>query len=456
MAGSYAYITSLQAEQALALRLNDVNNTRWGKAENNLYLAEALRSWNALTATWVADWTTTYVQPNPATLPVWNSTGNNYNALVGSNPTSPRYQTLTDAYLYTVAQYMLLEPPTGNATWTGTNQFSLADFTQALQRRRDQILQATDCNVGPFSTTLELNPGTNRVLLPDTVLDMRRVRYVPVQGSPATLFRSDGLAFEYFTNGFEQTTGQPLEWDVIASPQLAVTFDAMANQPNSLDCLAILAGPSIAPPTASPLLIPDDWSWVLKWGMMADLLSKETESIDPQRAAYCLQRFEEGLKLMKALPWVLQARIQNIPVDTMSVYEMDDFNYEWQSNPSAQTQVVRGGIDLFALSPVLPGGATQSVTLVMVGNMPIPAADGDEIQISRDVLDAVLDEAQHLAMWKDGYASVEQSMSLHKNFIRAAVETNSRLEESGIFESTLRPPVSRADEIDPRFAMEGK
>ena len=454
--GSFSYITSLQAEQALALRLNDVNNTRWAKAELNLMLAEALRSWNALTATWTADWTTNYTQTNPATLPVWNSTGNNYNSLVGNNPTSPRYQTLTDAYLYTVAQYHLLEPPTGNGTWTGTNQFSLADFTQALQRRRDQVLQATDCNVGPFSTTLELNPNTNRVLLPDNVLDMRRVRYVPVQGDPATLFRADGLAFEYFTNGFEQTTGQPLEWDVLASPQLAVTFDAMANQPNSLDCLAILAGPSIAPPTASPLLIPDDWSWVLKWGMMADLLSKETESIDPQRAAYCLQRFEEGLKLMKALPWVLQARIQNIPVDTMSVYEMDDFNYEWQSNPSAQTQVVRGGIDLFALSPVLPGGATQSVTLLMVGNMPIPAADGDEIQISRDVLDAVLDEAQHLAMWKDGYASVEQSMSLHKNFIRAAVETNSRLEESGIFESTLRPPVSRADEIDPRFAMEGK
>lgn len=452
MAGSYAYITSLQAEQALALRLNDVNNTRWSKAENNLYLAEALRSWNALTATWVADWTTTYVQPNPATLPVWNSTANNFNTLVGNNPTSPRYQTLTDAYLYEVAQYHLLEPPTGNGSWTGTSQFSLADFTQALQRRRDQMLQATDCNVGPFSTTLELNPTSNRVLLPDNVLDMRRVRYVPTLTAPATLFRSDGLAFEYFTNDFEQTNGQPLEWDVLASPQLAITFDAMANQPNFLDCLAILAGPAIAPPTNSPLLIPDDWSWVLKWGMMADLLSKEVESIDPQRAAYCLQRFEEGIKLMKALPWVLQARIQDIPVDTMSVYEMDDFNYEWQSNPSAQTQIVRGGIDLFALSPVLPAGQTQSVTMVLVGNMPIPTADGDDVQVSRDVLDAILDEAQHLAMWKDGYESIQQSMSMHKNFIRVAVETNARLEESGIFASTLRPPVSRSEEIDPRFA----
>ena len=93
---------------------------------------------------------------------------NNYNSLVGDNPTSPRYQTLTDSYLYEVAQYHLLEPPTGNGTWTGTSQFSLADFTQALQRRRDQILQATDCNVGPFSTTLGLAvTDANRVLLPD-------------------------------------------------------------------------------------------------------------------------------------------------------------------------------------------------------------------------------------------------------------------------------------------------
>lgn len=454
--GGFSYITSLQAEQALALRLNDTSNLHWAKAELNLYLAEALREWNALTATWVVDWATNYTQPNPATLPVWNSTGNNYNSLVGDNPTSPRYQTLTDSYLYEVAQYHLLEPPTGNGTWTGTSQFSLADFTQALQRRRDQILQATDCNVGPFSTTLGLAVNANRVLLPDNVLDMRRVRYVPATGSPATLFRSDGLAFEYFTNGFEQTVGQPLEWDVLASPQLAVTFDALASQPNLLDCLAILSGPAITPPTASPLLIPDDWSWVIKWGMMADLLSKDVESIDPQRAAYCLQRFEEGIRLMKALPWVLQARIQDIPVDTMSVYEMDDFNYEWQSNPSAQTQIVRGGIDLFALCPVLPVSTTQSVTLVMVGNMPIPAADGDAVQVSRDVLDAILDEAQHLAMFKDGFTDLEQSMALHKNFIRAAVETNSRLEESGIFESTLRPPVSRSEEAEPRFAVQEK
>jgi hypothetical protein len=450
---AFSYITSLQAEQALALRLNDTSNIHWAKAELNLYICEALREYNALTATWVADWSTQYTQPNPATLPTWNSTGNNFNSLVGNNPTSPRYQALTDAYLYTVAQYHLLEPPTGNGTWTGTSQFSLADFTQALQRRRDQILQATDCNVGPFSNSLSLAPGGNRVLLPDTVLDMRRVRYVPSQGSPATLFRSDGLAFEYFTNDFEQIQGQPLEWDVLASPQLAITFDANANLPNTLDCLSILAGPAIIAPTASPLLIPDDWSWVLKWGMIADLLSKEVESIDPQRAAYCLQRFEEGIKLMKALPWLMQARIDNVPVDAPSVYEMDEFSYEWQSTPSIAPQIVRGGIDLFAMCPVLAPGVTQSVTMVMVGNAPVPATDSDEIQVSRDVLDAVLDEAQHLAMFKDGFSDLEQSMALHKNFIRIAVETNSRLEESGIFDSTLRPPVSRADEASPRFAM---
>ena len=58
--GGFSYITSLQAEQALALRLNDTSNLHWAKAELNLYLAEALREWNALTATWVVDWATNY------------------------------------------------------------------------------------------------------------------------------------------------------------------------------------------------------------------------------------------------------------------------------------------------------------------------------------------------------------------------------------------------------------
>src|SRR6185312_5278939 len=135
------------------------------------------------------------------------------------------------------AQYHLLEPPTGNGTWTGTTQFSLQDCVNGFSRRRAQILQLAACNVGPFS--LGILPGTSRVQLPDSIsqsiLDMRRIRFVPAQGAPATLYRDDTLSMEYFTTYFNQTTGNPLAWDVLGSPQQFITFDALANVPNTLD-----------------------------------------------------------------------------------------------------------------------------------------------------------------------------------------------------------------------------
>ena len=119
----YSFATWLEAQQALSLRLNDTANVTWTVAEIKLYLSEALRFWNCLTQAWIQNWSVDYTQTATAPfLPAWQSTANSLNSFVGHNATSPRYQTLTDAYVYTMIQYHLLEPPTGNAAWTGTNQ----------------------------------------------------------------------------------------------------------------------------------------------------------------------------------------------------------------------------------------------------------------------------------------------------------------------------------------------
>ncbi len=433
---------------------------RWSIPELKLYLGEALRVYQCLTQQYVSDFTASYTQPNPATLPVWNSTGNNVNALVGANPTSPRNQTLTDSYLYTFIQAHFLEPLTGNASWTGTSQFSLQDFVNAFVRRRDQVLQMTACNVGPIAS-LNVTPGTNRVQLPDSssqsILDMRRIRYLPVGGaSPSTLYRDDTMAMEYFDSTYPGNSGTPLTWDVLGSPQQFVTFDAQASVPNNLECLAILSGGTVTPPTTSPLLIPDDFAWVIKYGMMADLLSKETESKDLLRAQYCQQRFDEGVKVMMELPWLMQARINNVPVDTPSFYEADQYDYEWESNTSAMTQIVRGGIDLFAISPVIPVSTTVSVTMSLVANAVIPSTDGAFVQVSREILDVIVDEAEHLAQFKEAGNEMMESVALHQRFIAMAMETNRRLRESGIFPTDLRRTISKEDQADPRFALETK
>ena len=280
MPQSFQSVTWGQLQSELALRLNDTSGVRWTATEQKLYLAEALRVWQTLTQTYVLEWTATYNQPVSPNLPVWQSLANGVNSLVGNNPSSPRYQTLTDSDVYKYIQYHFIEPPNGNATWTGTSQFSLTDFVNSFTRRRDQILQLTACNVGPFSPTPFIVPGTNSIQLPDsagqTILDVRRIRYIPSIGNPRTLYQDDSLAMEYFENSYLQTVGPPLTWDVIGSQPQILGFDSSPNVPNTLDCLAVISGGVVTPPTASPLLIPDDFFWVLKYGMMADMLSKET------------------------------------------------------------------------------------------------------------------------------------------------------------------------------------
>jgi hypothetical protein len=449
----YSYALMGDAVAALSLRLNDPGYVHWTQPELIFYVNESLRVWNCLTHQWAQDFTATYTSTDL----VWQSTGNSQNATVGSNPTSPRFQTLSDGYCYQVAQFHLLEPPAGTA-WTGSSQFTINDFTQAMQRRRDDVLQIAAANVAPLAGPISIPPGQSRIYLPDaaaqSILDIRRIRFLPdpTVGQPSTLYREDGLAMEYFAPFFPQTDKNPTSWDILASPPLALTFDATPNVANTLEILAILSGGIITPGEFSLLLIPDDFYWILKFGMMADLLRKESESTDLARAAYCETRFAEGLRLLVEFPWLLQARINNVAVDTPAVTEADDFDYEWQSNANAQIGVIVGGLDLFALSPI-PTSAPVSVTLTMVGNAPVTTDLTQPIQVSRDVLDVILDESEHLAILKHGGSEFSNSLTLHQNFLQAAMKTNKRLAESGIFASTLRLKTSKQSDIDPRFAV---
>ena len=434
---SFSWLSYEDAKSELALRLGDENQVFFVNAELGLYVCEAMRVWNALTAYWAAPFT---INLNPPLASNWfaaNSAG------------SPRVPTLTDADVYTLIEYHLLEPPTGGI-WTGTNQFSITDLSQAISRRRNEILQAAACNMAEIP--VPITPNTSTVALTDLVLDVRRVRWVPAagQGSPVTLSRGDSRSFQYFTPAYRQTTANPLRWDVIGQPPQTIAVDTLVNVPSTLQVLAMKGGADFAPPAASPLLMPDDWMWVLKFGAMADILQKEQEGKDLLRAAYCLTRYAEGLKLMAHMPWLLQGSLDDVPVDTQPIAGADRTNYEWQTRSTSYPELVVGGIDLFAVSPV-PTSLT-SVGMTVVGNAPVPVLDADQIQVPRDVMDAILDEAQHLALFKMGGGEFHQSMALHQSFVQAAMRQNERLRESGILATTIRPPVDRQSEEQPRYA----
>jgi hypothetical protein len=490
---TYGWLTKTQAIEALQGRL--YNAGFWPTAaELWSYLVEGLRHWNALTEQWNVDF------PIANANGAWINTG----ILAGS----PRLRTQTDVGLYTQMEYMLLEPPSGG-TWTGTNQFSIAALQYALQKRTQEVIQATACNLTQLSP-LATTPGTRRSLLPDTVLEPRRIRFLalmadttatgasgafvvtvpstagiafgqqvdtanvprgtfvtaivgnvvnlsqattgvlaaaPIQFSqPISLTREDTDAFNWFEPSYLQTNALSQSWSLASEPPLAFDVDNAPNVPGTYDILALQSGPAFAPPAASLLGVPDDWSMVPMYGALADLLGRESESTDRARAAYCLQRYTMGLEAMRNSNWFLQAQINGQASDTPSLQEMDDYATGWQSSNGNLPAVVNAGMDLVAPVP----GVGQAATLTLLGNAPLLDTTGTYVQVSRDDFVAILNYAQHVACFKQGGAEFMATTPLLKDFYRAAVAYNKRILDMGIFADMLRAEGKRQEVVDPR------
>ncbi len=428
----YQWLRYDTARQALAQRLADPTNQFWTDAELGYYLAEALRTWNALTEQWNADFAFT-----PTSVPWYD---------LSRLPGSPRLRTLTDNYLYTVMEYHLLEPPSGGV-WTGTSQFTIADLSDALEGARDEMIQAVGCNIAQMGPLPSL-PNTRRVYLPDSTLEPRRARFIPDSGAPTTMTREDTLAWDSFETDHAQTPRVPQSWGVIDGPPLALNVDTGPNVAGTYDVLSLMAGIPFNPPAATLLGVPDDWSWVAKWGALAELLGRDSEATDRERAQYAIKRFEDGKKIMQQSNWLLTATINGIPVDTPSVREMDGFEPEWQNNSQAWQSIVTAGMDFLAPCPV--GGSPRGVSLVVVGNAPIPVANSDFVQISRDAFDVILDYCQVLASFKMGGVEFSDTKDLEKNFFSFAAETNKRLAAMGLFRDMLGLEGRRQDINQPR------
>ncbi len=417
--GSYSWLNYLTARQQLASRLavnTGLPSSFWTDAECGIYITQALREFNVLTFTWK-----TPFQYNSANL--WNSLA----LLAGS----PRLRTLTDEYCYTQMEYMLLEPPTGG-TWTGTSMFTISDFAQALQRRRDEMLQVSNCNQSLLSN-IPLTPNTIVTNLPDTIIDVERVRYLPVTGSPSTVDRDDTVAQEFYEPPlYQQDPGIPSTFSLSSEPPLSWVVDVPPAQPGVYEAVVLKSGTAFNPPGATLINIPDDFAWVLEYGAMADLLGRESEATDRERAAYCLKRYQDGLNLLLKTPWLMLAKVNGAAVSVDSIAAMDNYAPEWDSDPTGfGPVVVAGGVDFIAA----PVGSGIGVTVL--GNAPVPVLDGDFVQVSRSDWDTVLDLAQSQALFKMGGQEWKDGLELEARAIQGCAAENARLKSMGSFSDIL-------------------
>lgn len=440
MAG-YSYLTLEQLRSELLQRLQDPSAQFTTVPEANIYIHEALRVLNAQTYAWNANY-----QFDFAVGDKWKSLN-----VAGS----PRERTITDADLLTQMEAMLLEPMSGSV-WTGTNQFNIGLLSAALQYRRDELL--LECAANMVNWTYPSPTGSMRTPLPDSTLDVMRVRWIQADttsGSPYVLGREDIGTVNAFSPRSGVEPGWPDSWVITSNPPLSFDVSCPVSEPGAWDTLLSFAGVAFNPPTAALVGLPDDWAWVCLYGALADVLATAPEGRDSTRSKYCLSRYEQGKKAMRELPWLIQATVGSVSVDTPSHIEMDSWDQNWEQNHEpSDPLVVVGGMDLVALAPN-PTTDTVSSVLTLVGNAPVPTSDSSQIQLSRDGVDAVLAYAQHLSTFKRGGDDFLQTIPLLEQFEAYCRAKNSEYAALGIYRPDLLVQGVRNDVLDPRFIEAG-
>ena len=149
---------------------------------------------------------------------------------------SPRQRTITDSDLYDQMEAMLLEPMSGGV-WTGTAQYNIAMLSGALQYRRDELLLLSNANV---VNLLQTSPVLSvRTYLPDSTLNLSRVRWIPVDSSatmPYALGREDVVTRNAFGVNLPIQPGEPDSWMITANTPLSFDVSCPPNQVASGTC----------------------------------------------------------------------------------------------------------------------------------------------------------------------------------------------------------------------------
>jgi hypothetical protein len=401
----YTHTTLGVFREQLAARLGDPSKLFWGDHELNLYIAEALRCWQAITKSYRKQ-VLMSTQPNVVWYDIRAQIPEFYLGVLSRD-------------LIGTIQYHLLEP-FSPGVWTGTGQFTLDKLTAATQRRRDQFLLETGMIVSRDIEFLPPPPAT-RIILGDRTLDVRRVSVFNAAGDFSQLARGNEEEWRDYLPQWSTTPDVPLAYSVVATDPTTIQVAPPPVDAYAASLLMINAPPPVNPASNDPFGVPDDFCWVVKWGALADLLGVDGDAADPGRAAYCENRWQDGIELAKQASSIIYAEINGHSAELETVDAMDAYQGGWEAEPrGAPSRIAMAGWNEMALCDPPPDNGFYSLLLSVVPQFPVPFSDADFIRVSREHLDVILDYAEHLAAFKMGANEVKGTQSQYERFRRAA------------------------------------
>ena len=431
MANTYSTTNLGSARSALSARLSDPANIYWKVPELNSLIVEALRTYQALTGFYRerVTWDTVASTDNSSTAAFYDLTA----------VAAAQYGfTVTDQSIITQIESMLLESTA--IPYNGTSMFSGAAIDNAVQNRMNQFLLDTGCVVEVNLVNGPTAPNS-RLVLPDTLISLIRLAWQDnLTELWTTLWRTDEYALNGYTRAWVTTSDIPTSYSIASAPPVTLQLAPRPIRTGSVQYIAVSDGPILNPQVSATIMpVLDDWTTYVKWGALADLLAMDGQVRDFERSQYCEQRYQEGVQACRIYPSLTNILLNGQVIPTGSLMEMDGYMASWQSTTGQDPQIVSmAGKNLVVVGPV--PNAVYSVTGDLVRSMPVPVIDADFLQVGSEVLDTVLDYAQHLACFKMGGSEFNSTLQLYQNFLRSCAGQNDRLRQCDFYKIALDQP----------------
>jgi len=208
---------------------------------------------------------------------------------------------MTDQELLEQIQYAVVEPPDGGASWP-SGLWTAAEVLEYCNQRQDRLLKETHLKTTVVALTGPLAGATTTTLPADWLGTQEVVWHDLADTLPYwVLHRADRFEIDHYGDVWGSTPAtRPSVYAEYDDPTLVLRVAPPATVDSTLELRYVAQGTRLTGDGLS-LTVPDDLAPCVKYGALAAMLGKDGRAQDLQRTAYCEQRYQLGVDLVRLM-----------------------------------------------------------------------------------------------------------------------------------------------------------
>lgn len=405
MPAPYTQVTLAQLIVQISTLLDDQSAVYWVPQEITYAIYEALRVFGSVTSYWRNRGQFTITPNDPS--PIYD-----LSALLPGL----RSRSTTLSQICTEIQYHLLESPTGIAGTGGSGQISIVAILQAIQRARNRFV--IDCCLPDtvHAQYVAPPPPDGLITFSQSSVYVHRLGWQDAGGAWANLWRQDAWTFDHSDLIWPADPGIPLAYSEAELAPLTLQLYPPPVSAGTLEAVTVDSLLVDATNANAVFNIPDEWIHAVKYGALEEILSGGNQAVDPVRAQYAAQRYQQAVAFAKDARSVIRLTCNGIPlaIDSMAAI---DAGFPYWRNQTGSPQMAGIMYDLAALNPGIPD-QNYSIAADLAIPAPLPALN-DYIQIGQENLQDITDYCMNYLNFKCGGNELKFTMGNLDNFQRA-------------------------------------